>query len=162
MTYFNAKYEKLFLSNCSEAIRTAKWLNRSLLRLQTAFPLDVNAVNVNDDDLFDKLDAFRVRFSDLQDCLGHKLFRGLLKLEQENPISMIDVLNLIEKRQIFNSASEWKNLREIRNSFSHDYPESEKQRFETLNLAWENTPVLLSILDELLSYSQSIGLEVKE
>ncbi|RYV02580.1 hypothetical protein SOPP22_08615 [Shewanella sp. OPT22] len=162
MTYFDSKYKKLFLSNCTEAIRTANWLNRSLVRLETSFPLKMNEVSVDDDDLFDKLDAFRVRFSDLQDCLGHKLFRGLLKLEQENPVSMIDVLNLIEKRRIFSSANDWKNLREIRNSFSHDYPESEKQRFETLNLAWESTPVLLAILDGLLQYSQSIGLEVEQ
>ena len=88
------------------------------------------------------------------------MFRRLLRLEQENLVSMLDALNLIEKRRIFHSACEWNLLREIRNSFSHDYPESSLQRIEALNLAWDNSQRLLSILDRLIAYSSSIGLQV--
>jgi len=65
----NEKYLELFQSNWSEAIRTAKRLNSSLIRLESSFELML--VNANDD-LFDKLDAFWVRYSDLQDCIGNK------------------------------------------------------------------------------------------
>ncbi len=162
MTIFDSKYKKLFIANASEALRTANWLKRSIVRLQSDFPLTESSFSLDDDVLFEKLDAFRVRFSDLQDCIGNKLFRGLLMLEQENPVSMLDVLNLIEKRRIFDTVNDWKHLRGIRNSFSHDYPESNQQRIETLNVAWESAPLLLSILNKLLAYSKSIGIEVSE
>lgn len=53
MTYINEKYLELFQSNWSEAIRTAKRLNSSLLRLESSFPLtELTLVNA-DEDLLD-------------------------------------------------------------------------------------------------------------
>ena len=68
------------------------------------FANSAESLKAADEDLQDKIDAFRVRFADLQDCLGHKLFRNLLKLEDESPVSMIDVLNMMEKREILTSS----------------------------------------------------------
>jgi len=152
MTYINEKYLELFQSNWSEAIRTATRLNSSLTRLENSFPLSETSLANADEDLLDKLDAFRVRYSDLQDCIGNKLFRGLLKLEDENIFSMPDILNAIEKREIFTSAQQWKIIREVRNAFSHDYPEREKDKIEALNLAFKIAPQLLTILTNLQKY----------
>mgnify|MGYP001571031783 FL=1 len=85
----------------------------------------------------------------MQDCIGNKLFRGLLKLEDENIFSMPDILNAIEKREIFSSAQEWKIIREVRNAFSHDYPEREQEKIEALNVAFKIAPQLLTILTKL-------------
>lgn len=41
--------------------------------------------------------------------LANKLFRGLLRLEEESAESMLDVLNAMEKRGIIN------NVREVEN-----------------------------------------------
>lgn len=156
-----SKYIALFANNWSEALRTAARLSSSLNRLAVDFPISAENLNTADDDLQDKIDAFRVRFADLQDCIGHKLFRNLLKLEDESPVSMIDVLNMMEKRGILTSVYQWKLLREVRNAFSHDYPESETERAEALNLAWVNAEQLLLILANLKVYSASVGIRLE-
>lgn len=75
--------EKLdvFIQNWSEAIRTAKRLQSSLDRLESSFPIEEHQLQEPyDESLHDSLDAFRVRYADLQDCIGNKLFRGVLLL----------------------------------------------------------------------------------
>jgi len=161
MSHENQKYVTLFQHNWSEAHRTAKRLNMSLVRLSDEFPLSSFALVNADDDLLDKIDAFRVRFADLQDCIGNKLFRNLLKLEHESPISMLDVLNMMEKRQIIESSSQWRTLREVRNAFAHDYPESENERASALNAAWTQAPVLFVILERLQAYLEALGVVVE-
>jgi len=160
MSYANSKYVVLYQKNWSEALRTAKRLHSSLQRLSNDFPISSEKLASADEDLQDKIDAFRVRFSDLQDCIGHKLFRNLLKLEDETPISMVDVLNMMEKRSVLSSPQQWKLLREVRNAFSHDYPESEHERSEALNLAWQHADQLLLILSNLKRYLQTIDIEL--
>ena len=78
MSFINEKYIALFKSNWSEAYRTAQRLKSSLDRLNQTFPLNEHTLANADDDLFDKLDAFRVRFSDLQPRMGEfiRLFRN--------------------------------------------------------------------------------------
>ena len=41
MSYFEPKYERLYIANCSEAMRTAELLRRSIDRLKTVFPLNI-------------------------------------------------------------------------------------------------------------------------
>ncbi|NQZ52191.1 MAG: hypothetical protein HRT95_19075 [Moritella sp.] len=161
MSYADTKYVVLYQKNWTEALRTAKRLSSSLQRLASDFPISSASLVSADDDLQDKIDAFRVRFADLQDCIGHKLFRNLLKLEEETPISMVDVLNMMEKRSVLSSPQQWKLLREVRNAFSHDYPESEHERSEALNLAWQHADQLLVILVNLQHYVHSIGIELE-
>jgi hypothetical protein len=43
---------------------------------------------------------------------------------------MIDILNCIDKRHLIPNQAQWKVVREIRNSFSHDYPESAPEKIE--------------------------------
>lgn len=52
-----------------------------------------------DDETLERLDAFRVRYAQLQDLLASKLFRGLLKREEEPPESMLDIPHAMEKRK---------------------------------------------------------------
>jgi hypothetical protein len=161
MSHENQKYLTLFNHNWSEANRTAKRLKSSLTRLRDDFPLSSLTVENADDDLLDKIDAFRVRFADLQDCIGNKLFRNLLKLEHESPISMLDVLHMMEKRQVIASSEQWRTLREGRNAFSHDYPESEAERASALNAAWSQATQLIEILDNLQGYLKTLNIVVE-
>jgi transposase len=105
-----------------------------------------------DVEALDRLDAFRVRFCDLKDSLGSKTFRSLLKLEEEDAKSQLDIINKMDKRGIISSFEEWGQLREIRNLFSHDYPDSDEQRAESLNLAFGNTMKLIDTLDNVKKY----------
>ena len=70
------------------------------------------------------LDQFSTRFGKLQDAMGAKLFPAVLELtkEQGELKAFIDKLNRLEKIGAIQSADDWLLLREVRNTFSHDYP----------------------------------------
>src|SRR5262249_28814598 len=126
----------LFLMNFNEAYRSAKLLMHSYQNLKKLIPLNAAKMGRLSYEELDKLDAFRARFCDLQDSLGAKTFRTLLKLEEEEGATQLDVINKIDKRKIISSFDDWTKLREIRNLFSHDYPDSDEQRAESLNVAY--------------------------
>jgi len=115
------------------------------------------------DESLERLDAFRVRYAQLQDVLANKLFRGLLRLEEETTGSMLDVLNAMEKRGIIISFDDWKMLRELRNTFMHDYPDHVGLRAEALtqahSMASELCQVLMRIRERAIDH---IGLPANE
>ncbi len=125
-------------------------------------PVTTTTLASKDEDLLESLDAFRVRYGDLQDCLGGKVFRNLLLAEDEEPINMADILNRMEKRGILDSADFWRKLREIRNAFAHDYPEAEQDRCEAINLAWTTAKDLLQIAESVRSYCLKQGVVLEE
>ena len=124
----NPRYVPLLLQNWSEVNRCAHRLNSSLARLQVDFPLTGERLTTDDESLFERLDAFRVRYADLQDAIGNKLFRSILLVLDEKSINMADTLSKMEKYTVLLSVDEWRMMREIRNSFSHDYPDAEQER----------------------------------
>ncbi|WP_257285950.1 hypothetical protein [Endozoicomonas sp. SESOKO1] len=75
---------------------------------------------------------------------------------------MADILNRIEKRGILDSADQWRQWREIRNAFAHDYPEAEAERVNALNMAWQNTPLLLQVAENVHRYCDQQGIELTE
>lgn len=147
----NTKYLSLFEQNWSESQRAVKRMEASLRRLEEHFPLTAQALKSEDEALFEKLDAFRVRFAGLQDCIGNKLFRNLLLMEDEEGLNMADTLSRMEKRHILSSADSWRKMREIRNAFTNDYP-AESQQAEALNMAWVVAPELIKITDQIGTY----------
>lgn len=62
----------LFLMNFKESYRSAKLLTASRQRIEGLIPLDTSKMKTLSIDDLDMLDAFRVRFCDLQDSLGSK------------------------------------------------------------------------------------------
>ena len=88
---YEPKTLKIFMQNYQEALRTSERLKLSFKRLKSSFPLQKKDLVAPSDDLSDRLDAFRVRYSDLQDCIGNKLFRGILLLEEEQALNMLDM-----------------------------------------------------------------------
>lgn len=153
---------KVFLYNWSEAVRSASRLQTSLGRLKENFPLSGEALKQPSDEILEKLDAFRVRYSDLQDCIGHKIFRGILLLEEESPGTMLDILNQMEKRRVIPSVEAWRSWREIRNAFAHDYPDSEQERAESLNAAWQAAPNIIGTLKAVAHYLDALHLDKGE
>ncbi|WP_257287519.1 hypothetical protein [Endozoicomonas sp. SESOKO2] len=148
----NTKYLSLFEQNWSVSQIAVKRMEVSLSRLEQHFPLTAQALKSKDEALFEKLDAFRVRFAGLQDCIGNKLFRNLLRMEDEEGLNMADTLSRMEKRHILSSADSWRKMREICNVLSQDYPEAESQRADALNMAWAVAPELIKIIDQIEAY----------
>lgn len=151
---YDQKNADLFLQNFNEAYRSAKLLMSSYNRTLHLMPLKGDQLSSLSEEDLDKLDAFRVRYCDLQDSLGNKTFRSILVLEEEVLGSNLDILNKIEKRQIINSFDEWKLLRRIRNLFSHDYPETDEDKADALTEAFFHVVNLVSVVDNVCRYMQ--------
>lgn len=81
------------------------------------------------------MDQFVYRFSKFQDMMGAKLFHYILEWLQEDvsTLSMIDVLNKLERLRIMDDAREWLYIRELRNAVAHDYPLDEGEVINSLN-----------------------------
>ncbi len=153
----NPRYVPLLLQNWSEVNRCAHRLNSSLVRLQADFPLTGERLTTDDESLFERLDAFRVRYADLQDAIGNKLFRSILLVLDEKSINMAETLSKMEKFGVLSSVDEWRLMREIRNSFSPEYSDAEQERALMFNRAWETAPALLSVVLAADKYLQQLG-----
>ncbi len=70
------------------------------------------------------VDQYIYRFSKYQDSIGKKLFRSFLELidEYEHSMSMIDILNKLEKFDIVQK-DRWQEIRDLRNEIAHNYEE---------------------------------------
>ncbi len=120
-------------------------------QLAHKFPLSSDTVKkLNDTDLA-VLDQFSARFSKLQDAMGAKLFPAILELtkEQGSYPAFLDQLNRLEKIGAIDSADQWLVLREMRNAFSHDYPDDPALQAAILNKAYMLASELLEILAKI-------------
>ena len=98
------------------------------------------------------VNSFLFNFSKLQDKIGAKLFKKTLyelKEIDSFSIGMIDVLNLLEKLEIVEDATDWDNLREIRNILAHEYPLDIDERVENIHLALDGYQNLKKIYNRL-------------
>lgn len=145
-----------------EALRTGHNLASSLTRLsRTLLPIEPARLDALSEDDKDRLDAFRVRFIELQDLLGAKLFRAVLALEEEKTGSLLDTLNAMEKRGVIPSVTRWVELRRLRNGLSHEYPATAAQRAAALNEALQRAAELLAALDGVHTYCARLPLALK-
>ena len=102
--------------------------------------------------LFDQL---IYRFSKLQDSMGTRLFKQLLEVLEEDisGLPFIDILHKMEKLNLLENAKEWIELRQIRNTISHEYPFLKEVQIEELNLLPEEIEKLAAIWIKLKEYS---------
>lgn len=103
------------------------------------------------------LDQFGTRFAKLQDMMGAKLFPSILELtkEQGELLTFVDKLNRLEKIGAIESSDQWLLLREVRNQFSHDYPDDSEIQAAILNKAFELAKNLLQVLDKVKSFASA-------
>ena len=120
------------------------------------------AMNVDDYTALSKqdrrlLDQFAYRYTRLQDDIGVKLMPAVLKVLGEDValMSAIDRFARLEQLGWLASADEWQTLRQIRNQFTHDYPDNPTERFERWQAAVHAAAQLTSML---ASYQSKIKL----
>jgi hypothetical protein len=96
------------------------------------------------------LDQFAYRYTRLQDDMGARLMPAVLKALGEDVAAMsaIDRFARLEQLGWLSSADTWNELRQIRNQFTHDYPDGTAERFERLAAAAEAARQLLSVMDQ--------------
>ena len=94
------------------------------------------------------LDQFAYRYTRLQDDMGARLMPNVLRAlgEDIGPMSAIDRFTRLEQLGWLASADEWLALRQVRNQFAHDYPDSAAERFERLQAATQAAGQLLSAM----------------
>ncbi len=99
------------------------------------------------------LDMFTTRFSKLQDYMGEKLFPVLVNVlgNTREYLSYIDILNVLEKNYVLESAAKWRELRNLRNKIAHEYPHTYKEYCETLNKIIDSFSYLEKVLTVIKS-----------
>lgn len=149
------KNERLLLNS----VLTACDLNLSRLQLamkkiSTWMPATPSKLAHLSDDMIGFLDLFSTRFSKLQDLMGNKLFPLILTITKDpgNYPAFIDLVKRLEKIGALSSAAQWFRLREIRNAFTHDYPEESEQRAHAINEAYQHAEELITIYKNLSEF----------
>lgn len=148
---------RILQNNIERMEKLAIRLNESVKRIDSLMPLDLETFDPDtiDSDALLFLDAFRTRFSDLQDVIGHTLFYMVALYDlDESPtqrLSTRERIHLMERKGLIN-ASEWHELREIRNSFAHEYPDASSEKAEALNAAWRSSVQLIMLSKKLKAY----------
>jgi len=137
-------------------MRLEKYLyeaNRHILHIKEA--REVLNLPIRDYDHLPKLEKFALntlifRFSKLQDLLGNKIFRTFL--DYNNIIlaetGFFHILKLLEKEQIIDIDT-WSELRELRNTIAHDYPEELTEVLEAINLYISKSNILIDITQKI-------------
>ena len=131
--------------------RHANRLQWAMSQLQAQVPFSAaNLAHLTDVELA-ILDQFSTRFGKLQDVMGAKLFPAVLELTKEpgDLKAFIDKLYRLEKIGAISSADEWLLMREIRNSFSHDYPDDPALQAAMLNKAFALAMQILTVLESV-------------
>ena len=108
------------------------------------------------------VNSFLFNFSKIQDKIGSKLFKHVLvELKEINDyaIPMKDVVNILEKLEIIESADDWDKLREIRNILSHEYPDSINERIQNIKLALNGYELMINLYRKLKEYSVKMKIE---
>lgn len=134
--------------------RHADRLHWAMTQLQSRIPFtECSLAQLNDVELA-VLDQFSTRFGKLQDLMGAKLFPGVLELTKEpgELKAFIDKLYRLEKIGAIPSADAWLLMREIRNMFSHDYPDDPALQAGILNKAYELAAQLLDVLNGVKAF----------
>ncbi len=141
--------------------KTSTEIKKHLLRLENAFkklaeatslPLTPEQVEklLADETMVAILDQIVYRFSKLQDTLG-KTLRLFLSLKGENVenLTMIDVINLAQKRGIDINPDTWFEIRELRNLLTHEYEEEHEEIANVLNTIYQKISYFHHLFNQL-------------
>jgi len=106
------------------------------------------------------VDTFIYRFIKLQDIMGEKLFKAFLNKigEYKNSMSLLDILDKLEKFEIIDNANRWMQYRKLRNQLTHEYPNNEDDIIDGIKIAITSFVEIEIILDNIIEYLSKKGL----
>ena len=98
------------------------------------------------------VDTFIYRFIKLQDLMGEKLFKVFLDEigEYKDSMSLLDILDKLEKFGIIKQASDWMMYRKLRNQLTHEYPNNEQDVLDGIRIAIDVYSEIELILKNIL------------
>lgn len=126
-------------------------LNYAILKLKDKIPVSKETIaNLSNEDV-PIFELYASRFSKLQDFMDNVLFTATLQAggEATEEMTFLDKLNKLEKLNLISSAAEWMQMRQIRNSLSHEYPDHPELTAKFFNQAYALGPKLLQCLAKI-------------
>lgn len=99
---------------------------------------------------FGKFETLCSRYSRGMDFLIRKIFRTLDEYEFENQGTLIDVVNNAHKRNLFDDIDLLRQMKDLRNTISHEYIEDEM--VDIFDDVLEQTKNLIKIINKTISY----------
>ena len=102
------------------------------------------------------IDTFIYRFIKMQDMMGEKLFRIFLDElgEYKDSMSLLDVLDKLEKLGLVEDATQWMYYRKLRNKLTHEYPSNENEVIEGIALSLDVFDNMNEILMKIIHYRE--------
>ncbi|HAI69440.1 MAG TPA: hypothetical protein DCM38_08400 [Gammaproteobacteria bacterium] len=130
------------------------WLN-TRSRLTNVIPVTAEWIShlEEDQESADIVQSFTSRFGRLQDLMSKRLFRTLILLEGGEAESLIDILNVMEKRGILENLLDWQALRKLRNDLTHEYFDDYQRMAEAINATYAAANVLENIVLNCREYA---------
>ncbi|MDQ1265266.1 MAG: hypothetical protein QG635_416 [Bacteroidota bacterium] len=113
-------------------------------------------IGLKDTYSLDELESFESltsRFSRTCDLLTQKVIKNFLILLQENLHTIIDKANYLEKVGIIDKADDLIDLRELRNSISHEYIEN--RLIFIFSDVLDYSPDLFQIIEKIKNFAES-------
>jgi len=123
---------KKYISECDKHLQR---MEEAFDDMKNILPLNSQKYLTLEKDIVQDIDQYIFRFSKLQDTLGDKIFKLILKkYEDENYVMpFIDLLNKLEKYELIASSKEWIYLRRLRNEISHQYDDEPEEMSQAIN-----------------------------
>ena len=141
-----------------ETIATAYLhFNRANDNYQEILTYEMDIEIYEDKEKIKTIDAFIFRFIKLQDFMGDKLFKELLKKigEYKDNMALIDILDKLEKLGIIDQADRWLDFRFIRNKLTHEYPDNEEDVIVGIKLALLYFIEMETVLQSVMKYIET-------
>jgi uncharacterized protein with HEPN domain len=100
------------------------------------------------------IDTFIYRFIKLQDIIGEKLFKVFLDEigEYKDNMSLLDIVDKLEKFEIIHSAYSWMEYRKLRNKLTHEYPNNEEDVIDGIILAMDAFSKIECIVENIINH----------
>ena len=136
--------------------REAQYLAQTDQRLFAAGFGIAEAANLpNNPELGERVDAFVARFGRLQDTLAGALLLRLLEVLLEPVVSVLDNLNRAERLGWIRSASDWAELRLLRNRMVHEFVRDMQELVDALQAAHSGVADLTAAASVLAERARS-------
>ncbi len=140
--------QNLLKKSKEELLKSIKHLEYSFNKTHQIL---LNKETIEDEEILESLEGLSSRFARTSDLFIAKFLKTYVQMKEPGfRGTLIDYLNAAEKMGLIESASEWSEIRELRNTSAHEY--------ETGNLIplfdkiLKYTPKLIQLKATLLAY----------
>lgn len=146
----------------ASAARIGSRLRESLSDLASVVPIAPAEIESMDRHLAVLTDAFLKRFESLVSQLQDQVWPRAAAFEGEDPVplSRRDVMELMEKLRLLDSADAFRRVALLRNRLSHAYPFNAVRIANRLNEAYTAAPIVLHALETAEAWAAAQGLSL--